>query len=498
MTAWRVRAGAGIAAIVALALGVAAMLGARAWLADLLTAAGAPEPQRPLAGPASPRPEPAENEGAQPPRRIPPVRVVLLDGLTRADARGPALDAFCARGLDLAVDVGFPTKSLPVQSVLWSGLTMQQSGLPMRNELARPLTETLPAQIAGSRAVVEAWPQIARGVGFARVDEPAAAAATAAETETARWAAFAGAAREAVASDAPLVLVHVLSIDEAGHRGGRDATYRATIARADALLGELLAHDATWLVISDHGHLARGGHGDAEDEVRIVRGCVVPRPLQAPATAAVHLVDVSRHLHDVLDVAPAPRAVGRPLAVAAAHPDAGATLPRVSTFAYGAALTVVLLGLAIALRWGRPRAAALAPALAIAAYTVACGTPSLSHREPNLAILVGIVAAAAVLAPRGRAHPARVMALVAPALSTGIAAALLCRIPGAAVGGAPARVPFATAWAQVLVGTVTPALLFGFVLAAWLLSERRTKIPSGNRTETSGGSDQAVRDSDSP
>jgi len=224
--------------------------------------------------------------------------------------------------------------------------------------------------------------------------------------------------------------------------------------------------------------------------VRIVRGCVVPRPDGAPASGAVHLVDVSRHLHDTLGVALPPRAVGRPLAVAAATPDAGATLPRVSKLAAIAALLVAALGVAAALRWGRPRVAALAPAFAVAIYLVGCGTPSLSHRDPDIAILLGVIVAAGAIAPRGRLHPARVMALLIPAFSTVIAAALLCRLPLAAVGGPPARLPFATAWAQILVGTVTPALLLGVVLGGVVLSGRRT---SGKRTETSGGSDQAVR-----
>ena len=463
-----------VGAACALAAAGALALGARAWLADVLTAPGAPEPQRPLSGhrqtaPAVPRA---------------PVRVVLLDGLTRADARRPVLDAFCARGMDLAVDVGFPTKSLPVQTVLWSGLTAQQSGVAMRNELARPLASTLPARVPGARAVTEAWPRIAADAGFARVDVVPAANG------------FADAAVEAVAGDAPLLLVHVLGIDETGHRSGRGAAYRAQIDAADALLGRLLARapDASWLVLSDHGHVAGGGHGDVERDVRIVRGCVLPRPPGAPPSGDVHLVDVSRHLHDTLGVALPPRAVGRPLAVAAMFPDPDATLPRASTLSLVVAFVVAAAGLAAAARWGRPRAAAFAPLLALGIYAVACGTPSLSQREPNIALALGALVAAAVVAVPGRLHPARVIALVAPAVSATIAAAILTRLPLALVGGPPARLPLATAWTQILVAAVTPMLLVGVALAGAHLSGRRT---SGNRTPTSGGSDQAVRRPDS-
>ncbi len=464
-----------VGAAVALAVAGALALGARAWLARALTAPGAPEAQRPLSGHAAPAPA------------IPraPVRVVLLDGLARADASHPTLDAFCARGMDLAIDVGFPTKSLPVQTVLWSGLTAQQSGVAMRNELPHRISPALPVRVAGARAITEAWPDIARGAGFLRVEvvpEPQA---------------FAAAAAEAVASDAPLVLVHVLGIDAAAHAGGRGAAYRTEIEAAAALLPPLVerAPTATWVVLADHGHVARGGHGDIEPDVRIVRGCVVPRPPGATTTGAVHLVDVSRHLHDTLGVAPPPRAVGRPLAVAAAHPDPDATIPRPSPLSLALAFVVAALGIAAVVRWGRPRAAALAVPLTLAVYVVACGAPSLSHRAPALAFVLGAFAAVALLVPRRRLHPSRVMTLLAPAIATAIAAAILTRLPHALVGGPPPRLPFATAWAQILVALVTPMFLAGVGLAGAVLSDRRT---SGNRTPTSGGSDQAVRGSDTP
>src|SRR5262245_48825462 len=50
------------------------------------------------------------------------VRVAPLDGVDRATAlRLPNVDALCRRGVEVVADVGFPTVSLPVQSVLWTG-----------------------------------------------------------------------------------------------------------------------------------------------------------------------------------------------------------------------------------------------------------------------------------------------------------------------------------------------------------------------------------------
>ena len=43
--------------------------------------------------------------------------------------RMPTLSRHCATGIDTAVDVGFPTVSLPVQHALWTGRTQQQSGV---------------------------------------------------------------------------------------------------------------------------------------------------------------------------------------------------------------------------------------------------------------------------------------------------------------------------------------------------------------------------------
>lgn len=435
-------------ALVAFSVVGAALVVARGSLAELVTAGGEGTWQRPLAvGP----------EASAVPHA--PVRVVVLDGLTRADARGPALDALCARGMDLVIDVGFPTKSLPVQTVLWSGLTAQQSGMPMRNQLDRALTTTLPARLPGARAVVEAWPQIAHSAGFAQVDTIEAAA-------------------EAVAGEAPLVLVHVLAIDAAGHRGGRDHAYREEIARSDVLLGELVARapDATWVVLSDHGHLPRGGHGDAEPEVRLVRGCVEPRPPGAPARGDVHLVDVSRHLHDTLAVTPPRGAVGRPLAEAAVAPDRDATLPRPSRGSIAIAIVVLLLGAAATVRWGQPRAAAIAPGLALVAYVVVFGPPSLSWRQPTAALGLGALASVVVLAcPGARLHPARVIALVVPALAVVVAAGVVAGVPAAVFGGPPPRLPYVTAWSQILVGTATPALLAGVTLLGALVSGRRTR-----------------------
>ena len=147
---------------------------------------------------------------------VPRVRVVLLDGLSRAHAvQLPHLSALCARGRELQVDVGFPTVSLPVQHVLWTGRTQQQSGVQYHiGQLAEPPRGSLPRQI-DSLAVAESHPEIVHSFGFGRA-EPSADPAW---DGLPAWRAhgFVPAAHAAVASPAPLAFIHVLRIDEAGH-----------------------------------------------------------------------------------------------------------------------------------------------------------------------------------------------------------------------------------------------------------------------------------------
>ena len=80
-------------------------------------------------------------------------------------------------------------------------------------------------------------------------------------------------ARRSVGRTSPssLVFVHVLRVDTAGHKhGGASPEYAQAAREADAILAELVAAapDARWFALSDHGHIAAGGHGGEEDYVR--------------------------------------------------------------------------------------------------------------------------------------------------------------------------------------------------------------------------------------
>jgi hypothetical protein len=458
-----------------LALAAAAVLGG--WrFTELLVRSGAPAPQRSLRG----------GVGGTQAISSRPLRVVVIDGLSRADApRIGSLAQLCGEGAFLHVDVGFPTKSLPVQRVLWTGLTQQQLGDRGDNDEVPPPPGSFAAAARGV-AVAEAYGLIARSVGFVEVAPPREADTAETRADPAAVTAwrehgFEQAAVAAVASPARLVMIHVLAVDEAAHaHGRRGAAYDAALARADHVLATIraAAPDAQWLVLADHGHVAAGGHGDVEDEVRRVLACWSPAPPGVGADAlgaGVHLVDVARWIADALGVPRDGLSVARSLAVAADHPDRDATLPRPSALAIAGALLLVVVGLAGAIGSSRTRYAALWPLAVAAVLVLVWGVPSLSAGPPS-GVLAGLGALGAIAAygletgvprrstgvpPGGRtwggtgATACVATCLAAIAALVG-ALLVLTGVPGALLGGPPARLPQWTALlaasSRILVG----------------------------------------------
>ena len=151
------------------------------------------------------------------------LRVVLIDGAGIDTARAmPAWDALCARGLDLTVDVGFPTVSLPVELALWTGRTQQQHGV-LYHATGTPLPpppDSIPAQVPDAIAIAESHSYIVHSLGFPHTLPP-----TPAKTLPDKWAdTWVDTAVAAVGGPARLVFVHVLRVDTAGHRAGKRST----------------------------------------------------------------------------------------------------------------------------------------------------------------------------------------------------------------------------------------------------------------------------------
>ena len=417
----------------------------RSFIASFFERGPGTAPPPPLA------PPPASPTGAGgsglPPAQL--VRVVLLDGVDRVTAdRLPHYDQMCKLGLELVVDVGFPTVSLPVQSVLWTGLTQQQSGIEfVQKRIDPPPDGSLPAREPSSAVVAESHPFISQSFGFARawpaLDLDAAGMA--------KWAAgpFAFTAQAQVGSATRLVFVHMLGPDDAAHAHGRDSRqFEAAARAADDMLGHLVATDAAthgprsrWLVLADHGHRAAGGHGGEEPDIRLVRACLSGAGVSAataPRGHLVHMVDLSRALADSLGLPPHARSAGRPIYSALAAPEQpGVTLPRPGAARYLIAALVVAAALAAS--WWVARRSWKLPWWWVVSYlsVVAIeGGPSLStsmtYRALGQSIYLGALPGLCLLAVlaglavrRGGALRVVLTELLVPAAAC-VAAAVLC------------------------------------------------------------------------
>jgi len=351
--AWRVALGAALLAVVWGAYKTRRQL-IRSWFSH--GQGGAPPP---ALGLPSPMPVPAGLAETQ------RVRVVLMDGVGARTSRGMAnYDKVCASGLDLSVDVGFPTVSLPIQHVLWTGLTQQQTGVMYSNaRIKTPRGDTIPARVPHSRAVSEAYQRIAMSVGFRRVDPTDAKRVDPHWSLSSSWRRWLSAERsgefervaiQAVGGDARLVFVHILRTDSIAHKVGTESfQYAEAAAWADRLLGKLIEEDnsahphlaARWFVLSDHGHRSVGGHGGAEASIRTIRACVSG---SEHMSGDIHLVDLSRAIADSLGITLSPRSAGRPVFAAMARPEPGKTLPRPGPLRWLLALLLIIFGMAIA------------------------------------------------------------------------------------------------------------------------------------------------------
>jgi hypothetical protein len=324
--------------------------------------------------------------------KTPRTRVVVIDGLSADLAPSlPAWSGVCRRGLALRVDVGFPTVSLPVETALWTGLTQQQTGIVHRGGgkggiYGRPLDPPLdrrgiPAQIAGSIAIAEDHGWIVRSLGFATV-MPKAGTHPAEDFAPVEWKrAWQTTAREAVASPAPLVFVHVLRVDSAGHKFGIGPHYGRIAVEADAIVAGLLAADpgARWFLLSDHGHL--GGHGGEEREVRQTEACIAGPGVAAGKGPLVHIIDISRAIADSTGAKLDPEARGRPLSTALVAPlGEDQAVPPLPLSRGVIAIFLLALGLG-ATTWGARRWW-LAPWW----FPIACASLVIVRGEPTLSV----------------------------------------------------------------------------------------------------------------
>jgi hypothetical protein len=117
-----------------------------------------------------------------------------------------------------------------------------------------------------------------------------------------------------------LVLIHIDQVDYAGHQEGgpNDLRWNQAAARADGLLGEILAEldlsRDTVLVVSDHGHIDTGGHGGSEAITLHEPFVLAGKGVTSGNYSTVEMVDVAPTVAALLGMGLPSTTQGQPLA----------------------------------------------------------------------------------------------------------------------------------------------------------------------------------------
>ena len=446
-----------------------------------------------------------------PPR---PVLVVVIDGLGASAARAvPELAALAARGawVDLAAEP--PTFSAAQYVAFLTGVGPPDSGVRTNLRPRRTPLDSVVARVraAGRRAAqvgdqVDWWGRIFTWDRALVVPPPALAAE---------------AARLAADPASELVLVHLTKVDGAGHARGADSDdYRREAGAAGAQVAALVDR---WggrgpvVVLSDHGHTARGGHGGSQPAVTgaflIAAGAGVRAGARVPQA---RMADVAPTLSALLGVPAPAHAEGRALvelldlptdvaggladtdarrrADASAAADRGraplAAAERRGQLIRAGALLLLTAGATILMRrrlgppaWNGGARGAVAMVLAAAAVALLVGgLPSFSGFRSLRFLVIETAAAGLVAALLALGRPLRDTATgrLAPPDAARLAA-------GAAIGGAPlaaaalaqigllaprltCRPDWLVAWPTIALTVTAPFLLMAGLLAALALA----------------------------
>lgn len=247
------------------------------------------------------------------PRLARRVFIVIIDGL-RSDRSHdlPFLDGLRRRGLDLEAQSHYPTWSRPNYVSILAGVPPTASGVRTNYHFTSVSLDTLMDRAHAAHLLT------ATATDYAVLPElflRAEGGTLRSVFDDARYTpwpgGFAQAATALVAGNADLVVLLLSPVDIAGHEhGADDPDYRHAAERADRVLGRVLgsvdlAQDAI-IVVADHGHTGRGGHGGLEPEVMtvplILAGAGIDRTGRAPDA---RLIDVAPTAAALLGI-PAP------------------------------------------------------------------------------------------------------------------------------------------------------------------------------------------------
>jgi hypothetical protein len=240
-------------------------------------------------------PLPPAADPIAPPAPAARVTVVLVDGL-RDDVGDavPELRALAARGARRIVRSEWPSYTHPNVHAMVTGVPPRYSGVRLNSGKPNAPHDTLGEVLAraGRRVAVDdgGWPQIARWVS----------------------------PRSTVTPDGDLSWRYFGDVDRAGHAHGaaspeyHDAALRAGQLAA-AVAAQLGPRDVL-IVVADHGHRARGGHGGREPEVTAAYFLAVGGPIRRGVTLPeARTRDLAPTLAMLLGAAPPRDSLGAPL-----------------------------------------------------------------------------------------------------------------------------------------------------------------------------------------
>lgn len=265
----------------------------------------------------------------------PRVVLVVLDGLRLDASRAmPTLNALRQQGADFTAWTGEPSLSYPGWTLIVSGATQEVSGVTTNWYEGRVPVDHLfaSARRAGrgtGAAGSPGWGILFGGTLDRRVlvsDPPDYRDPEGAHRTSASVTAG---ALQLLASDLPLVLVHLPSVDILGHGfGGASAPYAEAVRRADGHLAEIRAAvdlaATTLIVTSDHGHIDRGGHGGWEPVVKqvplVLAGAGIRRGVRG---GDVRQADIAPTMAALLGLSIPAHSQGRPLVEALQGETAG-------------------------------------------------------------------------------------------------------------------------------------------------------------------------------
>jgi len=200
-----------------------------------------------------------------------PLVVLLLDGMRVDESeRSAPIEALRSRGMSGIVELTeMPTLSRPYYHALLTGVPQRGSGVRRNRPGQRQVFDSLPDRVraAGGEVAFIAEDLDWMSVLFARdgdVDHSGPDALEGPLSDVLN--------RLTTGSGTAFTLIHVLAIDESAHDYGIDCEeHRRALSLGDRVVSDVAEAAfgrALLAVMSDHGHIAVGGHGGDEPDVR--------------------------------------------------------------------------------------------------------------------------------------------------------------------------------------------------------------------------------------